>query len=81
MIGGTTPTGKNGDDRAAGEGRGRQTVVTAEPSDPAGFKLTPAHVNLALRNAIGLCETDGPSDPLRRFRLNVLPQEPMPLVS
>jgi len=36
---------------------------------------------MALRSALGLCETEMPNDPLRRFRLNVSPQEPMPLLS
>ena len=55
-------------------------VVTVEEGDPAGFRLTPAHVNLALRNALGLCETNTPGDPLKRFRLNVA-QDPLPLQS
>jgi hypothetical protein len=59
---------------------GGKTVVT-EDGDPDGFKLTPAHVNLALRRAIGLCEVGGSNDPLKRFRLIVSPQEPMPLLS
>jgi hypothetical protein len=54
--------------------------VTVEEGDPSGFKLTPAHVNLALRHALGLCETNMPGDPLKRFRLNVA-QEPLPLQS
>jgi hypothetical protein len=79
VIGGTTPTGQNGtaalpvkvvDDR----------VTVTEEGDPEGFKLTPAHVNLSLRNALGLCETDTPGDPLKRFRLNVS-QAPLPLLS
>ena len=80
VIGGTTATGKNGVTALpvkVVDGK----VVTVEPTDPQGFKLTAGHVQLALRNALGLCETDSPSDPLRRFRINVLPQEPLPLVS
>jgi hypothetical protein len=57
-----------------------RTVVTEE-GDPDGFKLGPGHVNVALRNALGLCETAMPNDPLRRFRLNISPQEPLPLLS
>jgi hypothetical protein len=81
VIGGTTPTGKNGVAalplKVTPDGR---TVPTAA-DDPQGFKLTAAHVQLALRNAIGLCETGGPNDVVRRFRINIYPQEPLPLVS
>ena len=56
-------------------------TVVAEDGDPDSFKLTPAHVNLSLRRAIGLCEVGGPNDPLKRFRITASPQEPMPLSS
>lgn len=80
VIGATAATGQNG--MAAlpvkiMDGR----TLTAEAGDPDAFKMTPAHVNLALRHALGLCETGAPTDPLKRFRLNVSPQTPMPLVS
>jgi uncharacterized protein (DUF1501 family) len=80
VIGATTPGGQNGMTALPVKVVDGRTVV-AEEGDPLGFKLTPAHVNLALRRAIGLCETDMPGDPLKRFRLNVAPQEPMPLLS
>ncbi|HVR18712.1 MAG TPA: DUF1501 domain-containing protein, partial [Polyangiaceae bacterium] len=48
VIGGTTPTGGNGvaalPVKVTADGR----TVTAEASDPQGFKLTAAHVQLAL---------------------------------
>jgi uncharacterized protein (DUF1501 family) len=78
VIGATEPTGQNGVVALpvkVAEGR----VVLTEADDPDGFKLTPAHVHLALRSALGLCETDAPGDTLKRFRLNVLPQEPLPI--
>lgn len=80
VIGGTTPTGKNGVAALpvkVVDGR----TITAAPDDPEGVKLTAAHVQLALRHALGLCETGMPGDVLRRFRINVSPQEPLPLVS
>ncbi len=79
VIGATSPDGSNGVTALPVKVADGKTVV-AEADDPAAFKLTPAHVNLALRKAIGLCETDKPNDPLKRFRLNVSPQEPLPLV-
>ena len=78
VIGATVPNGRNG---VAAlrlkivQGAARVT----EPGDRDGFVLTPAHVQLALRHAIGLCETGAPDDPLRRFRLTLQPQEPIPL--
>jgi len=79
VIGATTPEGgTNGVTARPVKVEAGKTVV-AEAGDPMAFKLTPAHVNLALRRAIGLCETDAPTDPLKRFRLNVSPQEPIPL--
>jgi uncharacterized protein (DUF1501 family) len=80
VIGATTAAGGNGMTAHPVKIVDGKTVVT-EDGDPDGFKLTPAHVNLALRRAIGLCEVGGPNDPLKRFRLNVSPQEPMPLLS
>jgi uncharacterized protein (DUF1501 family) len=80
VIGATSPTGQNGMAALPVKVVDGRTVV-AEEGEPGAFKLTPAHVNLALRHALGLCETDTPSDPLKRFRLNVSPQEPMPLLS
>jgi uncharacterized protein (DUF1501 family) len=81
VIGGTTPTGMNGvaalPVKVTTDGR----TVTTDASDPQGFKLTAAHVQLALRNALGLCETNAPGDIVRRFRINIYPQEPLPLVS
>jgi uncharacterized protein (DUF1501 family) len=81
VLGGTTPTGGNGvaalPVKVTADGR----TVTTEASDPEGFKLTAAHVQLAMRNALGLCETNAPGDVVRRFRLNIYPQEPLPLVS
>lgn len=79
VIGATTPEGgTNGVTARPAKVEGGKTVV-AEAGDPLAFKLTPAHVNLALRRAIGLCETDAPTDLLKRFRLNVSPGEPIPL--
>jgi uncharacterized protein (DUF1501 family) len=80
VIGGTSPTGQNGVEAMPVKIADGKTVVVAT-DDPSGFKLTPAHVHLALRNAVGLCETGDASDPLRRFRITVSPQEPIPLVS
>ena len=79
VIGATVANGMNGMTGLPVKVAQGKTVV-AEEGDPSAFKLTPAHVNLALRRAIGLCETDAPTDPLKRFRLNVSPQEPLPLV-
>jgi len=79
VIGATTPTGQNGMAALPVKVADGRTVVVEE-GDPSGFKLTPAHVNLALRHALGLCETNMPGDPLKRFRLNVA-QEPLPLQS
>ena len=79
VIGGTTATGQNGMTALPVKIQDGKTVTVAE-DDPTGFKLTPAHVNLALRHALGLCESDRPGDPLKRFRLNVA-QEPLPLQS
>jgi uncharacterized protein (DUF1501 family) len=80
VIGATTPTGRNGV-AALPLKLVDNKVVPVEPADPSGFKLTAAHVQLSLRNAIGLCESNGAGDVLRRFRINVTPQEPLPLVS
>jgi hypothetical protein len=80
VIGATTAAGGNGMTALPVKIAGGKTIVT-EDGEPGSFKLTPAHVNLALRRAIGLCEVGGPSDPLKRFRLNISPQEPMPLLS
>jgi hypothetical protein len=80
VIGGTAPTGQNGVEALPVRIMDGKTVVVA-PDDPSGFKLTPAHVNFALRSVCGLCETGAPTDPLRRFRITVSPQEPIPLVS
>jgi uncharacterized protein (DUF1501 family) len=80
VIGATAPTGTNGMTALPVKIVDGRTVVTEE-GDPDGFKLTPGHVNVALRHALGLCESDAPADPLKRFRLNVSPQEPMPLLS
>ncbi|HKU43484.1 MAG TPA: DUF1501 domain-containing protein [Polyangiales bacterium] len=80
VIGATTPTGQNGMTALPVKIADGKTVV-AEEGEPGSFKLTPAHVNYALRSAIGLCETNTPNDPLRRFRFNVSPQEPLPLKS
>jgi hypothetical protein len=80
VIGGTTPTGQNGVDALPVKIEGGR-VVTTEPGDSAGFRLTPAHVHHALRSAIGLCENGQPGDPLKRFALNVLPAEPLPLLA
>jgi uncharacterized protein (DUF1501 family) len=80
VIGATDPNGPNGVlalPVKVTQGR----VVTTAADDPAGFKLTPAHVQLALRNALGLCESEAPGDPLKRFRLNVQPQELLPIVA
>jgi hypothetical protein len=79
VIGGTTPTGQNGVEALSVKIDAGRAVVT-EAGDPSGFKLTAGHVHYALRRAIGLCETGAPDDPLRRFALNVLPQEPLPLL-
>jgi hypothetical protein len=79
VIGATAPTGTNGMTGLPVKVVDGRTVV-AEEGDPSAFKLTPAHVNLALRRAIGLCEGQAPNDPLKRFRLNVA-QEPLPLLS
>jgi hypothetical protein len=80
VIGATEPTGTNGVTALPVKVVDGHTVV-ADDGEPGSFKLTPAHVNLALRGALGLCESDMPGDPLKRFRLNVSPQEPMPLSS
>ncbi len=80
VIGGTTPTGQNGVEALPVRVVDGKTVVVAA-DDPSGFKLTPAHVQWAMRSAVGLCETGATSDPLRRFRITVSPQEPIPLVS
>ena len=80
VIGGTSPNGQNGVEALPVKVLDGKTVVVAT-DDPAGFKLTPAHVHLAMRNALGLCETGSTTDPLRRFRITVSPQEPIPLVS
>jgi len=78
VVGGTLPTGRNGVTALPVKvANGR--VETAEEGDPAAFKLTPAHVHHSLRAALGLCETGAANDPLRRFSLNVVPQEPLPL--
>jgi hypothetical protein len=80
VIGATSPTGQNGVEALpvkVSEGR----VLVAEATDPEAFKLTPAHVQLSLRNALGLCPTGVPTDPLRAFTLQVQPQEPLPLQS
>jgi uncharacterized protein (DUF1501 family) len=80
VIGATSPTGQNGVEALpvkVSEGR----VLVAEATDPDAFKLTPAHVQLSLRNALGLCPTGVPTDPLRAFTLQVQPQEPLPLQS
>jgi uncharacterized protein (DUF1501 family) len=78
VIGATDPVAKNGvAARPVKVSQGK--VVLADDDDPQGFKLTPAHVHLALRNALGLCESGAPGDPLTRFRLNVFPQEPLPI--
>jgi uncharacterized protein (DUF1501 family) len=78
VIGATDPSGQNGVvARKVKVSQG--SVVVTEDADPDGFKLTPAHVQVALRHAIGLCETNAPGDPLKRFRLNVQPSEPLPL--
>jgi hypothetical protein len=78
VIGATDPSGKNGVAALPVKISQGKVVVTA-PDDPEGFKLTPAHVHVALRSALGLCENGTPGDPLKRFRLNVLPQEPLPI--
>ncbi len=78
VIGATDPSGTNGVAALPVKVSQGKVVVTA-PDDPEGFKLTPAHVHLALRSALGLCETGAAGDPLKRFRLNVLPQEPLPI--
>lgn len=80
VIGGTVASSQNGMTALPVKVVDGRTAVTEE-DDPMGWKLTPAHVNLALRRALGLCESDMPGDPLKRFRLNVSPQEPMPLLS
>jgi hypothetical protein len=80
VIGATSPTGQNGVEALPVRVIDGKTVVVA-PDDPEGFKLTPAHVNFALRSLVGLCETGAQDDPLRRFRITVSPQEPIPLVS
>jgi hypothetical protein len=80
VIGATAPTGQNGMTALPVKVADGRTVV-AQEGEPGSFKLTPAHVNLALRHALGLCQTDAPNDPLKRFRFNVSPQEPLPLVS
>jgi hypothetical protein len=80
VIGGTSPSGQNGVEALPVKVMDGKTVVVA-PDDPSGFKLTPAHVNFALRSVCGLCETGAQNDPLRRFRITVSPQEPIPLVS
>ena len=80
VIGATAPTGQNGMAALPVKVVDGRTMVTEE-GDPEGFKLTPGHVNVALRHALGLCETDAPGDPLKRFRLTISPQEPMPLLS
>lgn len=80
VIGGTSPTGQNGVEALPVRVIDGKTVVVA-PDDPEGFKLTPAHVNLALRSLCGLCETGAQDDPLRRFRITVSPQDPIPLFS
>jgi uncharacterized protein (DUF1501 family) len=80
VIGATSPTGQNGMAALPVKVMDGRTVV-AEEGDPDAFKLTPGHVNVALRHALGLCEQDAPDDPLKRFRLIVSPEEPMPLLS
>jgi len=80
VIGGTAPTGQNGVEALPVKVVDGKTVVVA-PDDPSGFKLTPAHVHLALRSVVGLCESGSATDPLRRFPLIVSPAEPIPLVS
>jgi hypothetical protein len=77
-IGGTSPTGRNGVAALPVKIAGG-SVQTAEAGDPDAFKLTPAHVHQALRTALGLCESGTPDDPLRRFALNILPREIVPL--
>jgi uncharacterized protein (DUF1501 family) len=78
VIGATEPNGPNGVlARAVKVSQGR--VVVTESDDPEGFVLTPAHVHHALRSALGLCETHTPDDPLKRFRLNVMPLDPLPI--
>jgi hypothetical protein len=78
MIGATDPTGRNGV-VARHVKVSQERVVVTEEDDPEGFVLTPAHVHIALRHILGLCETHAPDDPLRRFRLNAFPAEPIPL--
>lgn len=78
VIGGTLPTGRNGVAALPVKLAGGR-VETAEEGDPQAFKMTPAHVHHALRGALGLCETGVPNDPLRRFALNVIPAQPLPL--
>ncbi len=79
VIGATTPSGQNGVEALPIKlANGR--VEPTEAADPSGFRLLPGHVHHALRSAVGLCETGVPNDPLRRFALNVLPQEPLPLM-
>jgi hypothetical protein len=80
VIGATVATGQNGMTALPVKVEDGRTMVTEE-DDPSGFKLTPGHVNVALRHALGLCESDSPGDPLKRFRLTVSPQEPMPIAS
>jgi hypothetical protein len=80
VIGGTTAASQNGMTARPVKILDGRTVL-AEDGEPQSFKLTPAHVNVALRRTIGLCEVNTPNDPLKRFRLNISPQEPMPLLS
>ena len=80
VIGATEPTGRAGVSALPVKVVDGRSVVAAS-GEPGSFKLTPAHVNLALRNALGLCESDMPGVAFERFRLKVAPQEPMPLVS
>jgi uncharacterized protein (DUF1501 family) len=80
VIGATSPTGQNGVEALPVKVEDGRVLVT-ETGDPAAFRLTPAHVQLSLRSALGLCPTDAPNDPLRPFTLQVQPQEPLPLQS
>ncbi|MDD9936382.1 MAG: DUF1501 domain-containing protein [Myxococcales bacterium] len=78
VIGATTPTGGNGVEALPVRVDGGSATVT-EADDPDGFYLTPGHVHHALREAIGICDSGAPEDPVGRFALNVIPNQPIPL--
>jgi hypothetical protein len=55
-------------------------LVAADPEDPDAFTITPGHVHLALRSALGLCD-DGRAEPLlARLALPDVGHVPLPIL-